>query len=300
MAYSFRLTDESVDAGLRRIATSQIETGLSEIRDEDLSLADRVHQARKRCKKVRGLLRLVRPAFPSYSEENVIFRDAARTLSATRDASAMLESLDALEAHHEGQLRKAALAPLRRALETREADIDRDEAEEKLSDMRLVFREALDRLQDWSLDANGADAFAPGAAKTYKRARKAMKAARKSGEAEDFHGWRKRVKYHWYHVRLMKKIWPPIMKDYAEQAQLLSRTLGEHHDLAVLKQAAPELLGRKDVETAELLDALATTRQETLEADALERGAKLLAEKPSSLAARWASWWHTDQELDRD
>lgn len=292
MAYSFKVTDESIDAGLRRIASSQLETGLAEIRDEALTLAERVHQARKRCKKLRGLIRLVRPVFPAYADENALFRDAARMLSPIRDASAMLESLDALETLHEDQLRKAALNPLRKALEDRHRAIDTSEAEERLSDMRLVFREALDRVEDWSLDTNGPAAFAPGVAKSYKRARKAMKQARRSGTAEDFHDWRKRVKYHWYHTRLMKKVWPPVMREYAEQAELLSGDLGEHHDLAVLRAAAPGLAGASR-ESGQLLDALASARQETLEAAALDRGRKLLAEKPSEVAERWQSWWQS-------
>lgn len=292
MAYSFRLSDESIDAGLRRIAVSQLETGLSELRDEDMAQAERVHQARKRCKKLRGLLRLVRPAFSGYGDENETFRDAARTLSDTRDATAVLESLDALEAQYEAELKKAALNPLRKALEDRRDALDESEIEEKLSDMRLVFREALERVEDWSLDSSEADAFAPGAAKTYKRAQKAMKAARKSGSADDFHDWRKRVKYHWYHLRLLKRIWPGVMNAYVEQADILSDDLGEHHDLAVLKDTAASLLGR-DHETVELVDGLAGARQQTLEDTCLLRGRKLLADSPEDLAERWAEWWAT-------
>ncbi|MEQ8559378.1 MAG: CHAD domain-containing protein [Henriciella sp.] len=292
MAYSFKLTDQGIDVGLRRIAVSQLETGLAELRDEELSQAERVHQARKRCKKLRGLLRLVRGSFSGYSEENTAFRDAARTLSSIRDATAVLESLEEVEAHFSDELKKAALKPLRAALEKRRDNLDESEVEERLADMRLVFREALDRVEDWSLDAKGADAFAPGAAKTYKRAQKAMAAARKSGKAEDFHEWRKRVKYHWYHLRLLKRIWPPVMKGYVDQADTLSDELGEHHDLAVLSATAADLLGANS-DTAELIDGLATARQTSIEETCLARGEKLFTDSPDELAERWATWWDT-------
>jgi len=295
LAYSLRMSDESVDAGIRRIAVSQLETGLSELRDETLSQHQRVRQARKRCKKMRGLVRLVRPVFPGFEAENAAFRDAARTLSPLRDASAVLESVDALEQHFSTQLKKAALAPLRRALEAERESLDEDEIEERLSDMRLVFREALDRVPDWSLEANGADAFTPGARKTYKRARKAMQKARKSRIAEDFHEWRKPMKYHWYQIRLLKKVWPPVMKEYGEQAEQLCSDLGEHHDLAVLRMTAQALLGASS-DTAELVEGLAIGRQHELEKACIKRGKKLLAEAPDDMTTRWAQWWDSARQ----
>ena len=77
-----------------------------------------------------------------------------------------------------------------------------------------------------------------------------------------------------------------------EAPELLSGDLGEHHDLAVLRAAAPGLAGASR-ESGQLLDALASARQETLEAAALDRGRKLLAEKPSEVAERWQSWWQS-------
>lgn len=290
MAYSFKPAQEDVQSGLRRIAASQLEKGLSELRDDTLSQAERVHQARKRCKKLRGLIRLVRPAFDGYSDENKTFRDAARSLSAIRDATAVLESLEAVEQHFDTELKKAALGPLRDALIERRDALDKAEVEEHLSDMRLTFREAAERAETWSLDESGTDAFAQGAAKTYKRARKAMAQARKNGTAEDFHEWRKRVKYHWYHLRLLKRIWPPVMKGYVEQADTLSDELGDHHDLAVLSLTANALLGETS-ETAELLDGLADARQARIEESCLVRGEKIFADSPKEVAERWASWW---------
>ncbi len=85
MAYRIKKGDKSVQAGLRRIADEQIGRALGEIDDDDLDFAEKVHQVRKRCKKLRGLIRLVRPAFDDYSAENGAFRDAAQMLSGVRD-----------------------------------------------------------------------------------------------------------------------------------------------------------------------------------------------------------------------
>ena len=78
MAYRFSVTDRSVQAGVRRIACEQIDKAIAEIENTELPLDETIFQIRKRCKKIRGLLRLVRPSFDGYARENAIFRDAAR------------------------------------------------------------------------------------------------------------------------------------------------------------------------------------------------------------------------------
>ncbi len=56
-----------------------------------------VHETRKRCKELRGLLRLVRPALGSqYGRLNAHDRDAAKELSTLRDAQTLLDT----EARH--------------------------------------------------------------------------------------------------------------------------------------------------------------------------------------------------------
>ncbi|HKN40971.1 MAG TPA: CHAD domain-containing protein [Acidimicrobiia bacterium] len=56
------------------------------------------HDARKRAKKLRALLRLVRPELGDdvYRRENRALRDAARRLSPVRDAWVLVETLDGL------------------------------------------------------------------------------------------------------------------------------------------------------------------------------------------------------------
>ena len=80
-----------------------------------------------------------------------------------------------------------------------------------LADFRRSLVTARGRTGDWHLDASGFDALAGGLAKTVDRARKAMAIARDDGSTEAIHDWRKRVKYHWYHARLLEPVWPETM-----------------------------------------------------------------------------------------
>ena len=84
MSYYFQQSDTSVERGVRRIAVEQIDKAISEIQEPDVTEA--VHNVRKRCKKLRALIRIVRYAFDDYKAENASFRDAARSLAVLRDA----------------------------------------------------------------------------------------------------------------------------------------------------------------------------------------------------------------------
>jgi CHAD domain-containing protein len=92
MACSLKAGDASLQDGVRRIAVEQISAMLGEIDDASLGRDETVHQLRKRCKKLRGLVRLVRPGFEDDRSENATFRDAARGLSALRDADVLIET----------------------------------------------------------------------------------------------------------------------------------------------------------------------------------------------------------------
>ena len=291
MAYSFRLKDEDLTAGLRRIALSQIDRALNELDDQSLSRSEVVHQLRKRCKKLRGLIRLVRPGFDDYSAENAAFRDAARKLSFVRDATALIETLDRIRERYRRQLAPDAFAKMHSALIMRRASLEREEVADALEAMGKTLRAARARVSSWTVDGDAAAIIAGGARKTYKRAGKAMAKARRTQEGEDLHEWRKRVKYHWYHARLLKRAWRPVMDAHVAEAAALSDDLGDHHDLIVFAEFLnDDPLTEDDAERRAFI-ALMRERRAVLEKDSFERGAKLFAEKPKRLAGRWADYW---------
>jgi hypothetical protein len=59
MAYRFKHSDASVQDGLHRVALDQIDKAIDECANGKLELHEKAHQLRKRCKKLRGLSRLV-------------------------------------------------------------------------------------------------------------------------------------------------------------------------------------------------------------------------------------------------
>ena len=79
MSYRFDV-DESAAAAVRRIADEQLGAARASLASAGGGdTASAVHDCRKRCKKLRGLVRLVRPALgKQYKAVNAALRDAAR------------------------------------------------------------------------------------------------------------------------------------------------------------------------------------------------------------------------------
>jgi CHAD domain-containing protein len=291
MSYSFDSADASVQAGLRRIALDQIDSALAESEDSDLPPAERIHQVRKRCKKLRGMIRLVRPCFDAYPAENAALRDAAKRLSDVRDAAALVETCDRVRAHFDEQLAGDAFDALREALaaEARAREAAGDVAE-RLDLTRKDLRAARSRAERWTLEKSGADAVAGGLRTTYGRARTAMTKARKNPTGERLHDWRKRVKYHWYHLRLLKQV-APVIRAQVEPADDLSDLLGDHHDLVVMEPVLETCADVADPATIEAFRGLMRERRRRLECRAFLLGRQVLAEKPKALSRRVAAYW---------
>ncbi|MBF9035006.1 CHAD domain-containing protein [Rhodobacterales bacterium HKCCE2091] len=291
MGYAFASDDRTAGAALRRIADEQLGRGIAALSEKDAdTLHDRIHEARKSAKKLRGLARLVRPAFPAYSDVNERLRDAARHLSPIRDRTAVIESLDRIVAGVGKEVDTEGLKPLRAALEAR-----RDEAARApdLPDRIATFRDTLQVLtvevRHWDLDSKGFGAIAGGLAKTYGRARTALDTAEAEPTPEQLHDWRKRVKYHWYHTRLLCPIWPEMMVPHRDAADRLADALGRHRDLVTFEPLLSD--GDLPKRARKLLAPLVTSRSDAIVSDAFVLGRRLLADEPDALAARWRAWW---------
>ena len=286
MAYRFARDDASVEHALRRIASEQIDWAIGTI---DAGADDPVHEIRKSCKKIRGLLRLVRPALASYADENAAFRDIARAISTLRDATVLTDSYDAIMAAYGDQVDRRALGVIRRRLTLmRKERAAEHDATALLAQCREQLSQAGERAHTWRLDDDGFIAIAGGLKQTYRRARKAMRKAEKTPTPEHFHDWRKRCKYHWYHARLLQPIWPGPMKAHIACAHELGDVLGEHHDLTVFLDAlAVQALKFDNDARIEVMAGLVRSRQVVLATRAFALGARLLAEPPSALASSW-------------
>jgi len=298
---AFRLEPkEAVDEAVRRIVGEQINKALADT--VELEHHQAVHEVRKRCKKIRGVIRLVRPGFEdTYQRENAEFREAARALSELRDAEAMLETFDALMTAFEGEVDRRSLGHVRRGLTLGRQELAENwDLDARLVDFRASMLQARDRIEDWSLSPGGAKAALSGLTKTYGRGRSAMDAAYAKPSPERFHEWRKRVKYHRYHCRLLRSLWEQPMKARWKEVKRLSDLLGDEHDLAVFREKLLADRAALGAERVHVLVALADRRAEQLRLAAQHLGARVYAEKPKRLRRRVGAYWEAWREEARE
>ena len=107
------------------------------------------------------------------------------------------------------------------------------------------------------------------------------------------HEGRKVVKYLGYVLRLVRNAKKSVLGEAADEAHELSDLLGDHHDLAVLRDDAVErreLFGDGDLE--QLLVSI-SERQDELAANAISLGKRLYARKPKAFERRLRSYWES-------
>src|SRR5438876_5728391 len=108
---------ETLDAGLTRIARQTIDRAAGHLADSNTDTATRVHEARKRFKEIRAILRLGRFGLDGdFSELNVAFRDTARELASAREADALVAMAKSLRGMTKDPLERRALTRVARIL----------------------------------------------------------------------------------------------------------------------------------------------------------------------------------------
>ncbi|MDQ3206865.1 MAG: CHAD domain-containing protein [Pseudomonadota bacterium] len=294
MAFHLKL-GEDVAEGFRRIAIAQIEAGV-EAADDPQAQDAAPHAIRKRCKKLRGLLRLVRGSFGDYSVEQGALRDAARKLATVREAGAHLEALERLCTRDPARYQGPDFEQAHDWLESqRDAAVRESREHECVQEARDMLRAQRERARHWTLRKEGFDAIEAGLLGTYRAARRALAEAGDDPTAHHLHELRKHVKYHRFHLDLLHQLWPPPLLAVVDEAEALGETLGEHHDIDVLLAA----LGQDDSAPA-VKDATAriavSVRPELarLEDAAFSAARRLLAEKPRGFESRMRAYWNAD------
>lgn len=285
----FRLRrDESVPAGIRRIAAGQIEEILDRIEgrtDEELGTA--VHESRKSLKRLRALVRLVRTEIgdEAYRRENSTFRELGRVLSGSRDSQVLVGALDALVERYPAELGAASLAAFR-------SRIVNAYEEPRLAELEHELRAAEDRLADWPIGRQGFRAVGSGVARAYSRGRRAYRRAKREPSAENLHEWRKRVKDLWYSLQILEEAEPKRMKKLAKTAHELSELLGEDHDLVLLEERAEAYRSDfPDDASPMLLRVMAEQRRAKLQKRAFGVGSRLYRQPPAKFVKRVERGW---------
>lgn len=294
MAYRFR-RQEPLSKGVRRIVRERLDQASGHLDLEGEQMHEGIHEARKRFKEIRAVLRLVRAELGEYYRiENRWYRDAGRSLAGLRDMQAAIETWHKLQKHFV-ELRKPHTGD---AIETRlRMRLERQDGEAgDIEKSRATIVESLpnvyERISHWPVNAIGFKGLQVGAQWVYRQGRHNMQVAYVSGQPLEFHAWRKRVKDLWYHTKLLKPVWNDEMSVREAALKVLSDTLGDDHDLVVFMQLIkqhPELCGSPDF--CHEIRRCITLRQQELRSRAYGLGCWLYAEKPRAYLRRIETYW---------
>lgn len=272
---------EAVGKALRRLVADDLAGAQADLKANG-SAEERIHRVRQRLKRMRTLLRVVKPALPGEVTA------AARALAAAARLLAEPRDADVVAASARG-LREVALPGEDAGLDRVVAELDRqaEEAHHRAAPVCLVkerLAEAEAGLGRLPRGLDGVALFERALARSYRKGRRGMTQAQSSVATPDLHRWRKAVKDYWNLIRLGRMRLPRQVRATAADLARLGEVLGLDHDHAVLAERLA-LSPDPDPGLMRHLSLIARERRR-LEEEAFRLGAILYRRKPSKQAQR--------------
>jgi hypothetical protein len=283
-----RRPDQEVRRTVRRLvrdAIALLQAAIDEsaptTADEPVDLTVAVHIARRNCKEVRALIRLVTDVdHGPVGRLDRVARDAGRTLAPVREthvAAAIAERTSGTNAGPGGPGTSPSSCQVpdehRVAVEAAIAQLER--ALELTAEIRI---------------GAPADALYRGLRHTYGRSRRAFERARRRPTPRRLHRWRTWNKRLWYQVRFLAVTAPSVLAPLADVLDLVGEMLGDVHDLDVF------LAGDDASSLSEAQREMIERQRSELGERAIRWGATIHAEAAPAFAERLVRLWRNAAE----
>ena len=292
----FRLkAGEEVSTEIRRIVLRQLDRATSELTAiGDPESDEAIHDARRRVKKIRAIIRLVRPVLQCDGIDPHM-RRVSKMLAPVADGQGVIDTLNQLIRRYRRQLPRKTAVALQSDLIARGRQIDSDAAKRNVLQLaRKTLRAERDVVKRWKLRADGFRALAPGLKASVRRARVAMAQAWLHPTARRHHSWRRHVKNHWFHVRLLSERCGHRLGTYQRQLEALDGVLGEYHNLVLLHHVLVSDLNLSPDEIARCV-RIVERYQHELRRNAQVLGSRIYSEKPRQFVQRVKTLWDSNQ-----
>jgi CHAD domain-containing protein len=246
-------------------------------------------------KEVRAILRLVRAQLGKkfYQQENSFFRDMAKKMSDLRDHEVFIDTLEELKTYTSEVKIHAALDKI-----IQQANTHYDEEKERLLNQENMLETVSQKLSDaqkhidsWPIEGNKFKLIADGIYRVYDRGQKAFHKAYENPDIENFHEFRKRVKYLSYQVEFLENAWKKVLKSYRKEISKLSDFLGKEHDFGMLIQKIHAIdYGISKEETA-TITGIAQDKRNILQNQALPLAKCIYSDTPDEFVGRLQNYW---------
>lgn len=285
---------ETLDVAMRRIASEQLDAALLELLVEGPGADEAIHEMRKRMKKLRALVRLLRPELGDevYALENACYRDAARALASAREAAVAVATFKGLVEGAREQIEPSAFDDIGQRLGHLHGHAVQQSHGMNRAEVIESLEAARQRVDTWPLSHKGWRTIGPGFRRTYGRGRDAFGLVRRKPTTERFHDFRKWAKYHFYQVQILEPIWPAALEQRRQALKDLSELLGDEHDLADLRAVLLDTPAQEGQFGAlGPLLTLLDQRREALRDRARALAIRLYAESPKAIDDRFHTFF---------
>jgi CHAD domain-containing protein len=283
---------KSPSQDISRVVAGEFEKALKELGNSESSAAEVVYEARKHIKKIRAVLRMFQNDLgKQYSRQNRRLRTLAHQLASLRDADVTLNTMNSIRHHFPRLVTPSIFADVQQGLRSRKrATAARVDPEHLLPRVEHALRQSARETSKSVRRAAGRSAMIAGIVRGYRRARKELACVHATPDDGLFHTWRRRVKDHWYHVRLLEGLnGKAAMR--VRNLKRLETWLGDDHNLVLLRATILKRPSRFGDEkgTAVVLGCL-EKYQSSLRRRALKFGDRAFAQKPPAFGKSVKRW----------
>ena len=154
-------------------------------------------------------------------------------------------------------------------------------------------------MKHWQIRGDGFRAIAPGLEESYRRARRLMILTWSKPKPSNFHTWRRYVKDHWFHIRLLEGRCGFHLVAYERRIEALDGILGEYHNVILLRDLLVTDGSLPREEAARCLRIVARY-QRVLRRHAEILGARIYTERPRRFVRRVRHLWRDTPSHDRE
>ncbi|MBV8330167.1 MAG: CHAD domain-containing protein [Verrucomicrobia bacterium] len=225
--------NEPVRTGVLRVADILFQNAGNRIRHPTRDSAEDIHAIRVIIKRLRALLRLIRPVLNKtvFDRENSRLRTAAHRLAFERDADVARQTL-AMLPRSQGHQAEAV-----KMLSSQKNGDSQPETIQARNYVEMDLERTRRSLHGMRISRAGWDAIEPGLTAVYRKCRKRMQRALRRGEDDAFHKWRITVKHLYYELQMLRPVWPKRLDKMIARLSQLQEKIGTDHDLVILKRS---------------------------------------------------------------
>ncbi len=295
------MTSDTLDVKIKQSIKEEITKAIDALEQKE-NKSEAIHYARKRMKVVRAYLRLIRFALgkKQYKKHNIFFRDIGRKMAALRDHEVLIEKLEILENKATEENLKTVIQDLIQH-ERHEYTLHKHQFMNQnniLDGVIHQLKESRENILNLPVKGNTFTLVRPGLKKVYKRGHEAFKNAYKTRGIEEFHEFRKRVKYLSIQLKFLENCWKKVLKPFRKEIAHLSELLGEDHDFGMLIETFEQKNMDLFQNIHDEITRLAEEERLTFEEQAHPLAMKIYSESPGEFIHRIETYWEANNRMD--